>query len=250
MFRTKIRTVVVLLAAVFAAPATAQQFVTDDYFVMPHKSSNLMIAAGENYTAIIPSMGLFPNWEIFVGGTLTYESSDRTDENHFSPMIIAKNKVWENDRQTGGLAWTVGTGLNPNYLKEDVQVDGFEDVYGVLNWTIPFANDAIQFDLNPGFSANYGNAFDGTAWNFTYAARIAWIKGLGNWSPVAEVFGAEGDAGSDPQYKAGLRWEPNDNFRFAVTYGGGFGDHDGAGLEVGVILVTVPCKEGCTPFWN
>lgn len=244
----KILAIVGLLVMFFSTPVFAQQFVTDDYFVMPYKSSNLVIVAGDNFATLIPSMGLFPKWEIFTGVNLIYEDDSRQGENHFSGLFFAKNNVWENARQTGGVSWTFGTGLNPDYYQETVPVDSFRDVFGLINWTIPMAKDKVQLDINPGFSTKTGDAIDGRAWDFTYAARIAWIKGIGDWTPIAEIFGAEGDVGADPQYKIGFRWEPNDNFRFAVTYGGSFDGSDSSGFQVGFITVTLPCEKGCSPF--
>lgn len=228
----------------------AQQFVTDDYYVMPYKSSNLMLVAGDNFVTVLPSVGLFPGWEIFAGANLLYEEDNHQGDDRFYPILMAKHNVWENARKTGGVSWTLGTGLNPSYYNENQRIESFRDVYGLIEWTIPMANDRVQFDINPGFSAKSGDAYDGTEWDFTYAARIAWIKGMGNWSPIIEAFGSEGDVGSDPQYKAGFRWEPNDNFRFAVTYNDSFDsdDADGAGLEIGIIMVTVPCEKGCSFF--
>ncbi len=240
---------VVLLVMLGSAPVLAQQFVTDDYFVMPYKSSNMMMTIGENNAVILPSMGLFKDWEVFIGAALAWEGGDRNDEDHFSTIVSAKHNVWKNERDTGGFSWSVGTGLNPEYFEDNLRTESFRDVYGVALWTLPFADDRVQLDLNPGVSFKSGDAYsDDTAVDFTYSARVAWLKGVGNWSPIAEVFGSVGDVDKQAQYKLGARWEPNDNFRFAFTYGAGLDGSDGAGVEIGIIMVTIPCSKGCSPF--
>ena len=243
-----IATLATLFIVLFSGLSQAQQFVTDDYFVMPYKSSNVVFTAGENNAAVLPSYGLFPKWEIFLGASLIWEDDDRQAGDHFSTIFIAKNNLWENDSKTDGVSWTFGSGLNPEYYDRNLRIESFRDVYALVDWTIPLADNKFQLDVNPGVSAKTGDAFDGTAWDFTYAARIAWNKAIGSWSPIAEVFGSEGDVGTDIQYKAGFRWEPNDNFRFAITYGDSFDGSGGSGLELGIILVTLPCGKGCSPF--
>jgi hypothetical protein len=63
------------------------------------------------------------------------------------------------------------------------------------------------------------------------------------------VFGTEGEKTVIPEYKIGLRWEPNQSTVWAVTYGQEFqgdGSND-AKFEVGLMLFTPPflCFRGC-----
>ena len=64
---------------------------------------------------------------------------------------------------------------------------------------------------------------------------------------VGEVFGGVGDVETPPEYKAGLRWEPNQYTTFAFTYGQEFESSLGAGLQAGMMLFTPPffCITGC-----
>lgn len=53
---------------------------------------------------------------------------------------------------------------------------------------------------------------------------------------VGEVYGTEGQAYSTPEYKVGLRWEPNDYIIPAITYSSNFEGGLGAGLEIGIVI--------------
>jgi len=57
---------------------------------------------------------------------------------------------------------------------------------------------------------------------------------------VAEVFGSEGDVRAIPEYKAGVRWEPNQYAVLALTYGQEFDGDAGAGFEFGMMFFTPP----------
>jgi hypothetical protein len=59
-------------------------------------------------------------------------------------------------------------------------------------------------------------------------------------SIVGEVFGAEGEVRSIPEYKVGIRWEPNLNVTLALTYGQEFDGNKGAGFEIGAMLFSPP----------
>jgi hypothetical protein len=85
------------------------------------------------------------------------------------------------------------------------------------------------------------------AWAFSYSTRLAWYPGALTWSIVAEIFGAEGRVHTLPEYKAGLRWEPNVHEVFAATYGEEINGSHGAHFEIGMMLFTPPffCVRSC-----
>jgi hypothetical protein len=82
---------------------------------------------------------------------------------------------------------------------------------------------------------DYGNNKE-TAWGFTYSTRVAVYKVIPQTAIVAEFYGTEGKAYSKPEYKVGLRWEPNSYIIPAITYGGCFDGSPGAGFEIGVVI--------------
>jgi hypothetical protein len=100
----------------------------------------------------------------------------------------------------------------------------------------------------PGLSATteYGTD-ESTVWVVTYATRLAWYPISPKWSVVGEVVGAEGKGTSPPEYRVGLRWEPNQHTVFALTYDEEFGGSNGAKWEVGMMLFTPPffCIRSC-----
>ena len=53
---------------------------------------------------------------------------------------------------------------------------------------------------------------------------------------VGEFYGSVGDGASDPEYRAGVRWEPSDLLNVALTFGDGPGDGRPPGLEIGVLF--------------
>src|SRR5262245_52514936 len=71
-----------------------------------------------------------------------------------------------------------------------------------------------------------------------HAARL--VSGKPTWAIVGEVSGAEGESRSKPEYKTGLRWEPNPYANLALTYGQEFNGTAGAGVEFGIMLFTPP----------
>lgn len=74
------------------------------------------------------------------------------------------------------------------------------------------------------------------AWGFTYSTRLAIYKVIPKTAIVGEVYGTEGSAYSRPEYKVGLRWEPNNTIIPAITYGGTFDGSPGALWEIGVSI--------------
>jgi hypothetical protein len=96
------------------------------------------------------------------------------------------------------------------------------------------------------YTVDYGSDEKG-AWAFTYSTRAAWYPVNLKWAIVGEVFGGEGEVTTIPEYKTGLRWEPNPYATFALTYGQEFNGSNGARFEVGMMLFTPSffCISGC-----
>jgi len=141
-----------------------------------------------------------------------------------------------------------GTGMDPGYLGTYGLKDAFKTYWTNAPATIPLFDNKLSWDIMPGASItmDYGT-HDVTAAAFTYSTRLAYYPTSPTWSIVGEVFGAEGDVTSIPEYKVGPRWEPNQHVVLALTYGQEFNGSNGAGWEVGAMLFTPPflCLGGC-----
>ena len=150
--------------------------------------------------------------------------------------------VFENAAKTGGLTVKAGTGLEPGYLIDNVGLkDAFQTYWANMPVTLPLFDNKLSWDLMPGTSVtrNYGED-KRTAPSFTYSTRLAWYPTSPTWAIVGEVFGSEGESHSKPEYKTGLRWEPNSYANLALTYGQEFNGTSGAGVEFGIMLFTPP----------
>lgn len=75
-----------------------------------------------------------------------------------------------------------------------------------------------------------------TAWGFTWSSRLGIYKIIPKTAIVIEAYGTEGKASSPPEYKIGLRWEPNDFIVPAISYSSQMRGGYGAGFEIGVVI--------------
>ena len=133
-----------------------------------------------------------------------------TDDGH-STSIYAKYMIYENEAKTGGVAVKAGTGLDPGYLDGHDRVnDAFQTFWTNAPITFAFFDNTLSWDIMPGASMtqNYGDE-DKTAWAFTYSTRLAWYPFNPELSIVGEIYGSEGELDVPVEYRAGLRWEPN-----------------------------------------
>jgi hypothetical protein len=93
----------------------------------------------------------------------------------------------------------------------------------------------------PGASATLSYPRDGeVAWAFTYSSRLAWYPVSPKLALVGEVFGAAGEATVSPDFRAGIRWEPDVYTNIAITYGRKFDGGEGSGIEAGIMLFSPP----------
>jgi len=228
-------------------PVRAQQFNSDNYWTAPHGSETSIITAGQRYSLIMVSAALFPQWEFNLGATLYKEDTVQNTTDHFSTNAYVKYMVYENEAKNGGWAIMAGTGANPGYLQEGTITRSFDTYWASFPVTIPFLNGAVSWDIMPGFLYNkeYG-ATEETAWGYTYSTRLAVYKIVPQSAIVGEIFGTEGDAYSKAQYKFGVRWESK-HVVAALTYGATVDGSSGAGVELGVMILTSPflCYGGC-----
>ena len=79
-----------------------------------------------------------------------------------------------------------------------------------------------------------------TAWGFTYSTRLAVYKIIPQSAIVGEIYGTAGELYSEPEYKIGIRWEPNNTVVPAITYGSELNGNPGPGFEIGVVIFSPP----------
>lgn len=216
----------------------AQQFNSDNYWTAPHGTETSIITVGQNYSLIMVTAALFPKWEFNLGATLYKEDLSQNTTDHFSTNAYVKYMVYENEAKNGGWAVMAGTGANPGYFQGGAVTSSFDTYWASFPITFPFANGDVSWDIMPGFIYNkeYGTT-NNSAWGYTYSTRLAVYKVIPQSAIVAEVFGTEGDAQSDAQYKVGVRWESK-NVIMALTYGDTFKQGEGAGFEFGVMFLS------------
>jgi hypothetical protein len=238
-----------VLAALMSAPARAQQFNSDSWLSKPHGTVTIIPTIGQRNSMLMTTFSLFPAWEFTVAGYFYNDDNDPATNDGYSNSLYAKYMFYENRTKTGGMAVKFGTGMFPGFLNDELRVeDAFKTYWANAPLTLPLAHDKLSWDITPGVSAteNYGED-KSTTWDFTYCTRLAWYAFNPKTSIVGEVYGATGQAGADPQYRAGLRWEPNQYAVFAITYSAFFDGSSGAGIEFGVMLFSPPfaCFGGC-----
>jgi hypothetical protein len=235
--------VLVLLASLTGRPVLAQQFNSDSYLSKPHGMATLIVTFGERNSMLMNTFSLLPRCEFTVAGYLYDNDNDPATDDGYSTSFFAKYMFYENRAKTGGFAVKFGTGLDPGYLDASNRLnDAFRSFWTNAPVTLPFLDNTLSWDIMPGVSAttDFGPE-DEVAWIFTYATRLAWYPTSPTWSMVGEVTGAEGDGTAPPEYRVGLRWEPNPYAVFALTYDAEFeGGENGAGVEIGMMLFTPP----------
>ena len=239
----------VLAGILTGSPVLAQQFNSDSYISKPHGTVTTILTTGEHTTMFMMTFSLFRNWELTAAGYFFNTDADKKTAEGTQLSFYAKYMFYENEAKTGGFAVKGGEGMKPSYLLDGV---GYQ-TSSVTWWmnapaTIPFFDNKLSWDLMPGFSVtrNAGGT-ENDKWAFTYSTRLAWYPTSPKWALVGEAFGAAGEAKLDPEYKVGLRWEPNAYANIAVTYGAKFNGDKGAGWEIGAMLFSPPflCFSGC-----
>ncbi len=235
--------ILLILFLIFACtPARGQQFNSDNYLSKPQGVATIILTAGERNNMLMTTFSLFQKWEFTLAAYIYNSDRDPTTDEGYSTSYYFKYMLYENKEKTGGIAFKGGTGLEPGLLIDNV---GLEDAFKTY-WinspiTVPFFKNTLSLDLMPGASYTIDYEDKGNpAWSFTYSTRLGWYPFSPKLALVGEVFGAAGEANTKPEYKAGLRWEPNQYANFALTYGQEFNGDNGAGFELGVMLFTPP----------
>lgn len=239
-----------IAVAVAGAPARAQQYNSDNYLSKPQGIATIILTAGERNSMWMTTLSLFPRWELTAAAYIYNNDKDPLTDDGYSTSYYAKFMIFENAAKTGGLAVKVGTGLEPGYLNNNGVglKDAFQTYWTNAPLTLPLFDNKVSWDIMPGASAtrDYGPTGE-TALNFTYATRVSWYPISPKAALAGEVYGAEGEAVAIPEYRIGLRWEPDQFVVIALTYDHEFNGDKGAGVELGVMMFTPPflCPGGC-----
>lgn len=233
--------------ALAAAPASAQQFNSDNYLTMPYGTVTIAMSHGERNSTIVNTFSLAPNFEFNVLGNLFWNYHRPGSVDHFSTNIYAKYMLFENSAHNGGFAVLGGIGGNPGYYDEGELTNSFQTYWASAPFTLPFRG-VVFLDLMPGFSLDVNRDHSGSnTSSFTHSSRIAVYRVVPHSALVGEVYGSTGDGGSSSEYKAGIRWEPHPQFAMAATFSRALDGSRGAGAEIGFMLFTPRflCRGGC-----
>lgn len=236
------------LAVVAWTPAHAQQFNSDNYLSKPAGVATIILTVGQQSDMVMTTFSLLPRWEFTYAAYIFNGDNDRSTDDGYSTSLYFKYMVRENAAKTGGVAVKGGTGLDPGYLSSVGLEDALQTWWVNAPVTLPFLDNRISWDLMPGMSYTFdtGNSQE-VGFAFTYSTRLAWYPTNPKLAVVGEVFGGIGDVETPMEFKAGVRWEPNQYTTFAFTYGQEFESSLGAGLQAGMMLFTPPffCISGC-----
>ena len=221
--------------------AFAQQYNSDNYLSKPHGVATIILTTGERNTMWMTTFSLFPRWEFTAAAYLYNKDADWTTEDGYSTSYYFKYMVYENAAKTGGLAVKAGTGMDPGYIAAYGLEDAFQTWWMNAPVTLSFFDNKVSWDIMPGASVTWDYGEDKkTAPAFTYSTRVSWYPLNMESAIAAEVFGSEGEVRSIPEYKVGIRWEPNQYAVLALTYGQEFDGDAGAGFEFGMMFFTPP----------
>ena len=230
------------LCLAVSGTAYAQQFNSDSWIAKPHGTATVIVTTGQRTTMMMTTLSLLPSWEFTVAAYIYNQDADRATSEGHSSSAYAKFMFWQNDAKTGGGAIKAGIGMNPSYVLEGVAYKtGSHTFWTNAPITLPFFDNQLSWDIMPGGSATLSYPRDGdVAWAVTYSSRLAWYPFSPKLSLVGEVFGSAGQAVVSPDYRGGLRWEPDEHTNIALTYDGKFDGGQGTGVEIGIMLFSPP----------
>lgn len=215
----------------------AQQFNSDNYLTMPHGTGTFVITAGQRSATLLSSFALVPEFEFFFQANLFRDYRIENYVQHFTTTVYAKYMFWVNKDNNGGAAAFLGFGRSPGYFANTEYTELHNNIWTAIPISIPLFNNMITWDIMPGAMVDFNpKDSDQTAWGFTWSSRIGIYKIIPKTAIVMETYGTEGQAESLPEYKIGLRWEPNDFIIPAITYSSQLQGGYGAGFEIGIVI--------------
>jgi hypothetical protein len=220
--------------------AEAQQFASDSWLSKPYGMVTIIPTMGQQSSMLMTTFSLIPKWEFTMAVWLyDYDRKASTDDG-YSTSFYAKYMFYQNASATGGSSVKFGTGIDPGLVTES-GINAFQSFWVNFPTTIPFFNNKVSCDIMPGMNVSLQEGNDSTvATSFTYTTRLAWYCFSPELAVVGEVFGSAGTNLNKPDYRIGLRWEPNQYVAVAGSYSHEFSSSNGAGFEIGVMLFSPP----------
>lgn len=233
--------VTIILLFLLTGLGLAQQFNTDNYLTMPHGTSTICLTVGERNATFINSFALIQNWEFFAQATLYWPNESQQIPQHFTTNVYAKYMPYENEEKTAGVGVFLGYGVSPFYYDQTELLARHSNFWTAVAVTIPFLDNTFSWDIMPGGMVDFDYANNKkTAWGFTYSTRLAVYKIIPQSAIVGEIYGTAGELSSEPEYKIGIRWEPNNTVIPAISYSSAVNGTPGAGFEIGVVIFSPP----------
>ncbi|MBU1009991.1 MAG: hypothetical protein KKD74_07650 [Bacteroidetes bacterium] len=237
--KNKRRTWITILLLAITFDGISQQFNSDNYLTMPKGTGTFCPTSGQRNSTLLMSFALIDRFEFFAQGNLYRDYRDEQSPQYFTTTVYGKYMFWKNKANTGGGGVFLGFGQSPGYYNKTEFTELHKNIWTAVPITIPFLNNMFSWDIMPGAMVDfdYGNNKE-TAFGFTWSTRLAISKIIPKISIVGELYGTKGEVSSKPEYKVGLRWEPNDFIIPAITYGAGLDGTSGAGFEIGLVIYT------------
>lgn len=235
--KSKRRTWFSIVLLVIAFDGFSQQFNSDNYITLPHGTATTCITTGQRNAGLLVVYALLPGFELTFQSTMFWPNDSINSSQYFTTNVYGKYMFWANEKNTGGAAIFLGAGKSPGYYTETGYSAMHKNYWTALPVTFPLFNNTISWDIMPGALVDFDHGNNNkTAWGFTYSTRVAIYKVIPKTAIVAEFYGTEGDVHSTPEYRVGLRWEPNDYIVPAITYGAAIDGSRGPGVEIGVVV--------------
>lgn len=235
----KINSIIFLLVLLISTNLKAQQYNTDNYLTMPYGTGTFVLVNGERNAAMFATFALLPKFELNFQTNLYWPADSPNSSQYYSINVFGKYMFWVNNNNTGGAAIFLGVGKSPSYYSQNQYSATHQNYWTAVPVTIPLFNNTLSWDIMPGALVDFAyNNNTETAWGFTWSSRLAIYKIIPKTAIIGEIYGTEGQAYSAPEYKVGLRWEPNDYIVPAISYGASLDGSKGSGFEIGIIIFT------------
>lgn len=234
-------TLLIILFSGNAISGFSQQFNSDSYLTMPHGIGTMIFTAGERNSTLYMTAAVLPRFEVGVSANLYNPTDSLKQYRRFTSNLFVKYMFWVNESKTGGGGIFFGMGQSPGYYGGEGEFFVMHKNYWTaVPFTFPLFNNVVSLDIMPGGLVDFEYGADKkTAWGFSYSTRLAIYKVIPKTAIVGELYGAEGEAYSKPEFKVGLRWEPNDYIVPAFTYGACLDGSKGAGFEIGPTILNL-----------
>jgi hypothetical protein len=226
-----------------AGRAGAQQYITDDAGLTADRACQIQTWFGQRASWVLPVCTPVHNVELSLGFIAVRRDAD--GRGHFEYVVQAKTLVRPVRPGRWGAGLVVGAGRDPALAGTSPDVRTY---YTYVPVSRAFFGDRVLVHQNAGWLYQRSGAersFGGRH-ALTWAARADVALGGPRRGPplvaVVEAYGAEGAAGADAEFQAGVRAFPRrDAVQLDLSYGGFVRTgRRAAGWTLGLTLATPP----------